>query len=89
MTGTIDYLSDGERVIAIENGHELLGQVTGVSPSPSSPHYQTINTNQTLPDRLRNRLHLRLLPSNLPFRQTSRRPLWPPDVRNRIRECRG
>lgn len=31
MTGTIDYLSDGERVIAIENGHELLGQVTGVS----------------------------------------------------------
>ncbi|ODM21147.1 hypothetical protein SI65_04200 [Aspergillus cristatus] len=29
MTGTVDYLSDGERVIAIENGHELLGQVTG------------------------------------------------------------
>jgi len=35
MTGTVDYLSDGERVIAIENGHELLGQVTGVRPSPS------------------------------------------------------
>lgn len=32
MTGTVDYLSDGERVIAIENGHELLGQVTGVRP---------------------------------------------------------
>ncbi|KKK21766.1 hypothetical protein P175DRAFT_0493045 [Aspergillus ochraceoroseus IBT 24754] len=29
LTGAVDYLSDGERVIAIENGHELLGQVTG------------------------------------------------------------
>lgn len=36
MTGTIDFLSDGERVIAIENGHELLGQVTGVSFVPWS-----------------------------------------------------
>ena len=26
----MDYLSDGERVVAVENGHELLGQVTGV-----------------------------------------------------------
>jgi len=51
MTGTVDYLSDGERVIAVENGHELLGQVTGVRPPPSPPlttkpsiltkHYQT------------------------------------------------
>ncbi|KAB8219944.1 Hydroxyethylthiazole kinase family-domain-containing protein [Aspergillus novoparasiticus] len=29
LTGAVDYLSDGERVIAVENGHELLGQVTG------------------------------------------------------------
>ncbi|KAL4869486.1 hypothetical protein BDV12DRAFT_185176 [Aspergillus spectabilis] len=29
LTGAVDYLSDGERVVAIENGHELLGQVTG------------------------------------------------------------
>lgn len=31
LTGAVDYLSDGERVFAVENGHELLGQVTGVS----------------------------------------------------------
>lgn len=30
MTGATDFLSDGERVVAIENGHEFLGQVTGV-----------------------------------------------------------
>ncbi|KAL2827240.1 Hydroxyethylthiazole kinase family-domain-containing protein [Aspergillus cavernicola] len=29
LTGAVDYLSDGVRVVAIENGHELLGQVTG------------------------------------------------------------
>ncbi|EAW06397.1 bifunctional hydroxyethylthiazole kinase/thiamine-phosphate diphosphorylase [Aspergillus clavatus NRRL 1] len=29
LTGAVDYLSDGERVIAVENGHEYLGQVTG------------------------------------------------------------
>lgn len=29
LTGAVDYLSDGERVIAVENGHEFLGQVTG------------------------------------------------------------
>jgi thiamine-phosphate diphosphorylase/hydroxyethylthiazole kinase len=29
MTGAIDYLSDGERVIAVENGHHYLSQVTG------------------------------------------------------------
>ncbi|PYH96041.1 putative thiamine biosynthetic bifunctional enzyme [Aspergillus ellipticus CBS 707.79] len=29
LTGATDYLSDGEHVVAIENGHELLGQVTG------------------------------------------------------------
>ncbi|KAJ5988643.1 hypothetical protein N7481_003853 [Penicillium waksmanii] len=29
MTGAVDYLSDGERVIAVENGHPFLGQVTG------------------------------------------------------------
>lgn len=31
MTGATDYLSDGERVIAVENGHPYLGQITGVS----------------------------------------------------------
>ncbi|KAJ5737155.1 uncharacterized protein N7483_002280 [Penicillium malachiteum] len=29
LTGAVDYLSDGERVIAVENGHPYLGQVTG------------------------------------------------------------
>jgi hydroxyethylthiazole kinase len=29
VTGPVDHVSDGERVIAIENGHELLGTVTG------------------------------------------------------------
>ncbi|CAG7940762.1 unnamed protein product [Penicillium olsonii] len=29
MTGATDYLSDGERVIAVGNGHPYLGQVTG------------------------------------------------------------
>ncbi|CAI7618295.1 unnamed protein product [Penicillium bialowiezense] len=29
MTGATDYLSDGERVIAVDNGHPYLGQVTG------------------------------------------------------------
>ncbi|KAL2870896.1 uncharacterized protein BJX67DRAFT_369833 [Aspergillus lucknowensis] len=29
LTGAVDYLSDGERVVAVENGHEFLGQVTG------------------------------------------------------------
>ncbi|KAJ5485636.1 thiamine biosynthetic bifunctional enzyme [Penicillium diatomitis] len=29
LTGVTDYLSDGERVIAVDNGHPYLGQVTG------------------------------------------------------------
>ncbi|KAN0083017.1 Hydroxyethylthiazole kinase family domain containing protein [Elaphomyces granulatus] len=29
LTGGVDYLSDGNRVIAIGNGHSFLGQVTG------------------------------------------------------------
>ncbi|OLN94045.1 putative thiamine biosynthetic bifunctional enzyme [Colletotrichum chlorophyti] len=29
MTGKADYVSDGVRTFAVENGHELLGQVTG------------------------------------------------------------
>ncbi|KAJ5143616.1 thiamine phosphate synthase superfamily [Penicillium bovifimosum] len=29
LTGATDYLSDGERVIAVKNGHPYLGQVTG------------------------------------------------------------
>jgi hydroxyethylthiazole kinase len=29
VTGVVDHVSDGERVIAVANGHELLGSVTG------------------------------------------------------------
>ena len=29
VTGPTDYVSDGERVIAVSNGHELLGAVSG------------------------------------------------------------
>jgi hydroxyethylthiazole kinase len=29
VTGPVDHVSDGARVIAIENGHELLGTVSG------------------------------------------------------------
>lgn len=29
VTGAVDHVSDGERVLAIANGHELLGTVTG------------------------------------------------------------
>jgi hydroxyethylthiazole kinase len=29
VTGPVDHVSDGERVVAIANGHELLGTVTG------------------------------------------------------------
>jgi thiamine-phosphate diphosphorylase/hydroxyethylthiazole kinase len=39
MTGAIDYLSDGERVIAVENGHHYLSQVTGVSIPGAGPSY--------------------------------------------------
>jgi hydroxyethylthiazole kinase len=29
VTGVVDHVSDGDRVVAIANGHELLGRVTG------------------------------------------------------------
>ncbi|KAE8442114.1 hypothetical protein EG329_003820 [Mollisiaceae sp. DMI_Dod_QoI] len=29
MTGATDFLSDGQRTFAVENGHELLGRITG------------------------------------------------------------
>jgi hydroxyethylthiazole kinase len=29
VTGPVDYVSDGERVLAVSNGHELLATVTG------------------------------------------------------------
>ena len=29
VTGTVDHVSDGERVLAVANGHELLASVTG------------------------------------------------------------
>jgi hydroxyethylthiazole kinase-like sugar kinase family protein len=34
LTGATDYLSDGNRVIAVKNGHELLSRATGVSFFP-------------------------------------------------------
>ena len=29
MTGSVDHVSDGERVVAVENGHPLLASITG------------------------------------------------------------
>ncbi|KAM6501982.1 thiamine biosynthetic bifunctional enzyme Thi4 [Amanita muscaria] len=29
LTGKTDYVSDGERVVALDNGHEILGKITG------------------------------------------------------------
>lgn len=58
LTGSTDYLSDGERVLAIENGHELLGQVTGVRPTDPPIHSRT---NENL-DRLCCWHRCRLLP---------------------------
>jgi len=29
LTGPVDYISDGVNVIALRNGHELLGRITG------------------------------------------------------------
>ena len=29
VTGAVDYVSDGERTLGVDNGHELLGTVTG------------------------------------------------------------
>jgi hydroxyethylthiazole kinase len=29
VTGPVDFVSDGERVLAVSNGHELLGTVSG------------------------------------------------------------
>jgi hydroxyethylthiazole kinase len=29
VTGVVDHVSDGERVLAVANGHELLASVTG------------------------------------------------------------
>lgn len=29
LTGPIDYVSDGHVVVALSNGHPLLGQITG------------------------------------------------------------
>lgn len=49
MTGAIDYLSDGERVIAVENGHPFLGQVTGVRYYPNKKiHYGVSRTDKNL-----------------------------------------
>lgn len=83
MTGATDYLSDGERVIAVENGHPYLGQVTGVSFAVS--HFMICLT--VFLDRLRHWNNLRLLPDCPPLGQTSRCAFWDPDVRDRSGEC--
>src|SRR5438034_2138098 len=36
VTGAVDHVSDGERVLAVANGHELLGRVTGTGCMPSA-----------------------------------------------------
>jgi len=36
MTGTIDYVTDGTRVVAIENGHPLMARVTGLGCTASA-----------------------------------------------------
>ena len=43
LTGPIDYISDGQRTIAIGNGHELLAQVTGVRTIRSIQKCNTIH----------------------------------------------
>jgi hypothetical protein len=80
MTGATDYLSDGERVIAVENGHPYLGQVTGVC---ISSHHSSITTNVECPDWLRHRHDLRLLLDCPPVGQTSRRAIRHSHVRDR------
>lgn len=83
MTGATDYLSDGERVIAVENGHPYLGQVTGVSFAVY--HFMICLT--AFSDWLRHRNNLRLLPDCPPLGQTSRCAFWYPDVRDCCRKC--
>ena len=29
MTGPLDYISDGERTVVVENGHSLMGRLSG------------------------------------------------------------
>ena len=29
LSGVTDYITDGQRVVALSNGHPLLGQITG------------------------------------------------------------
>jgi hydroxyethylthiazole kinase len=36
MTGVVDYVTDGERVIAIRNGHPLMARVTGLGCTASA-----------------------------------------------------
>jgi hydroxyethylthiazole kinase len=36
MTGVVDYVTDGQRVAAIENGHPLMAKVTGLGCTASA-----------------------------------------------------
>jgi hypothetical protein len=77
LTGAVDYLSDGERVIAVENGHEFLGQVTGVRPILSR-FFNLLLTRRT--DWLRCWNGIRLLPGCTPIRQAPVCSVRYPDV---------
>jgi hypothetical protein len=78
MTGATDYLSDGERVIAVENGHPYLGQVTGVCFLLVFILISFLLTESL--DWLRYRNDLRLFPYCPPLRQTSGCAVWNSDV---------
>lgn len=81
MTGAIDYLSDGERVIAVENGHEFLGQVTGVRTPTDGIDQADSDT-----DWLRRGNDLRMLLDCAPLGQAPGGALRAADVRDRGRE---
>ena len=68
MTGAIDYLSDGERVIAVENGHPFLGQVTGVRYYPNKNiQYGVSRTDKNLTDWMCCWIYLGLFPHGSSF----------------------
>jgi thiamine-phosphate diphosphorylase/hydroxyethylthiazole kinase len=76
LTGAVDYLSDGERVIAVENGHEFLGQVTGVRLLLSC--FNNLLTHRT--DWLCCGDGVWVLPGCTPLRQAPGRSVRSPDV---------
>ena len=47
ITGAIDYVSDGERVFAIKNGHQYLPQLTGTGCSATTAISCFVGANKT------------------------------------------